>query len=131
MIRSLALCLVLAGCGGSAPPPATPAPTPTSPAPTPTRADPPPATTGQPPDVEAILTKMQGFTDQMCACKDKPCAQHVSDDIAKWGDEMSKQNPAPPSFSDDQTKRIQSIGEQLGSCMQKVMGGGADSQPTP
>lgn len=128
-MRGLVLALALIGCGGSAPPPAEPTPPPpAAPAPEPTRQDPPPAPGGAM-DTDALITKMQAFTDQLCACKDQPCAQHVSEDMSKWAEEQAK-NSAPPKLTDDQTKRITDISQRMGTCMQQAMGG-AGASPTP
>jgi hypothetical protein len=72
------------------------------------------------------LEVMTHFRDEMCACKDKACAGHVSDEMTDWAQEEAKTNRDPPKFSDDDTKRFTQIGEDMGKCMQKAMGGGGD-----
>src|SRR5262249_20716450 len=42
-------------------------------------------------DMAKALAKMTEFRDQMCACKDTACAQHVQDDMSKWSADMAKQ----------------------------------------
>ncbi len=70
------------------------------------------------------MSKMEQFETEMCACKDTKCAQKVSDEMAKWSQQMAKGNRVPPKMSDDDVKRATVIGEAMGKCMQKAMGGG-------
>jgi len=70
---------------------------------------------------ERAFKQMTTFKDQMCMCKDAACAQHVSDDMTKWGQEMAKDNTEPPRMTEEDTKRFTELGEQMGKCMQKAM----------
>jgi hypothetical protein len=70
------------------------------------------------------MAKMEQFKNEMCTCKDTACAQKVSDEMAKWSQQMAKGNRMPPRMSDDDVKRATVIGEQMGKCMQKAMGAG-------
>ena len=72
------------------------------------------------------MSKMTEFKDKMCACKDSACAQKVSDEMTKWGQEQAKDNKEPPKMSEEETKKFTQIGEEMGKCMQKAMGGGGD-----
>jgi hypothetical protein len=72
----------------------------------------------------SAMAAMTKFRDQMCMCKDSACAQKVSDDMTKWGQDMAKDNRDPPRFTDEDTKKFTEIGETMGLCMQKAMGGG-------
>jgi hypothetical protein len=74
---------------------------------------------------EKAIATMTRFRDDMCACKDSACAQKVSDDMTKWGQEEMRTNREPPKLSDDDVKRFTQIGEDMGHCMQKAMGGGS------
>lgn len=67
------------------------------------------------------LDKMQAFTDQMCQCKDAPCAQQVSENVTKWAEEMSKQYKEPPKMSEADQERASKIGERMGKCMQDAI----------
>jgi hypothetical protein len=69
----------------------------------------------------AAMDKMSEFKDQMCACHDSACAEHVADDMTKWSQEMAKEWKNPPKMTDEDTRRAQSIGEQMGKCMQAAM----------
>ena len=72
----------------------------------------------------AAMSKMGEYKDKMCACKDSACAQKVSDEMTKWGQEQAKDNKEPPKMSEEETKKFTQIGEEMGKCMQKAMGGG-------
>lgn len=67
------------------------------------------------------MTAMHGFRDQMCACTDTKCAQLVSDEMTKWGQEQARENRDPPNMSEDEIKAFTQIGEEMGKCMQKAM----------
>ena len=71
---------------------------------------------------EDAMAEMAQFRDQMCACKDTACAQHVSDDMTKWGQKLAKEQSEPPQFSEEDTRRATEIGETMGKCMQHAMG---------
>jgi hypothetical protein len=75
------------------------------------------------------MNKMNEFKDQMCACKDTACAQQVSDVMTKWAQEQAQDKAEPPKMSDEDTKKFLEIGEAMGKCMQKAMGGGGDMLP--
>ncbi len=74
----------------------------------------------------AAMSKMTEYKDKMCGCKDSACAQKVSDEMTKWGQEQAKDNKQSPAMSEEETKKFTQIGEEMGKCMQKAMGGGAD-----
>ena len=69
----------------------------------------------------AALKKMTEFKDSMCACKDSACAQKVSDDMTKWGQEQAKDVGSMPTPDEDTTKKMTDIGTKMGECMQKAM----------
>jgi hypothetical protein len=73
--------------------------------------------------MDKAMKQMKLYRDQFCACKDSACAQKVSDDMTKWGQEMAKDDVEPPKMSEEETKEFTAIGEEMGKCMQKAMGG--------
>jgi len=77
------------------------------------------------------MKKMREFRDQMCACKDSACAQKVSDVMTQWGQEQAKENAEPPKMTEEDTKKFTQIGEDMGKCMQKAMGGGGEMAQPP
>ncbi|HTL34445.1 MAG TPA: hypothetical protein VL326_15060, partial [Kofleriaceae bacterium] len=70
---------------------------------------------------QEALKKMGELADKMCACKDAKCAQDVSDEMTKWGQEMSKEMKDPPKMSEADTEKAQAIGMRMGECMTKAM----------
>jgi hypothetical protein len=126
--KLIALALVLASCAGSNPPPAEPQPAPAASTAAPAPAPPPPPPPPRSKSDEA-LAKMAEFKDEMCACKDSPCAQRVADHMTKWAQEQMSGTSEPPKMTDEQTQRATKIGEQLGECMQTSMGGPPPTSP--
>ena len=113
-MKSIAILLLFAACGGSSPPPATPTPPPPAPA----DAAAPVATNW----FDDAMVKMRGFSDAMCACKDLACAQKVGNDMTTWGQQMEKEHPEPPKLTDEQNKTAADIGQKMGECMNKIPG---------
>jgi hypothetical protein len=74
--------------------------------------------------LDVIMKVMNGFRDQMCACKDSACAMRVSEDMTKWGQQQAAAEQNPPKMTDEDTRRFTQLGEDMGKCMQKAMGGG-------
>jgi hypothetical protein len=74
-------------------------------------------------DVQAEMAKMEEFAGKMCGCKDATCAQRVSEEMTKWGQEEAKKDYKPTTFSDADQKRMTTATERLTKCMTKAMGG--------
>jgi hypothetical protein len=70
---------------------------------------------------EDVMATMEGFKDQMCACKDAKCAERVSDDMTKWSQQAARDMKDPPRLTDEDTRRASDIGEAMGRCMQAAM----------
>lgn len=73
---------------------------------------------------EKVIAQMTHFRDEMCACHDAKCAQAVSDEMTKWGQDERRSGREPPKLSDDDVKVFTKMGEDMGHCMQKAFGGG-------
>ncbi len=75
-------------------------------------------------DVDDAVAKMKKFADDMCACKDKACAEKVTAEMVKYGEEMSKKQggKAEPAMSEAQTKELAESSKKMGECMTKAMG---------
>jgi hypothetical protein len=72
---------------------------------------------------EAVAA-MTEFKAKMCACQDAKCAELVSNEMTKWGEEQAKDTREPAKMSEEETKAFVQIGEDMGKCMQRAMGGG-------
>ena len=117
----IALLLVLVACS-KAPPPAAPA------TPQPVAAEPkqePPPTTNDPGD--AALAKLAEFKDQICACKDKACADAVMKGMMEWGEEFEKTHAGLKPTA-EQEARADAISSEMTPCMQRLM---SDGSATP
>jgi hypothetical protein len=69
---------------------------------------------------DELMAKFESFRDQMCACKDKTCAERVAAEMTTWSKQQSK-DKNPPRMTDEDTQRASRIGETMGRCMQAVM----------
>ncbi len=71
--------------------------------------------------LEAAIRKIDQFTDQMCACKDKACAEKVNDAMTRWGQEVAHEEPSFVDRIDEKTQaRISDIVKRLSDCMTKA-----------
>src|SRR5438034_1541878 len=90
-VAVLLVWMFTAACGGShgsAAQPQQPAAPPAQPAPVANQAPAdPPAVASK---MATLIAKLDEFKGQLCACHDAPCAQHVSDDMSKWGQEQAE-----------------------------------------
>ncbi|MBV8756539.1 MAG: hypothetical protein JO257_04670 [Deltaproteobacteria bacterium] len=77
---------------------------------------------------EREMRTFERFTDEMCACKDNACAQHVSDDMTKWAQQVEKDWQPMPKFDEAQMKRANDMGMRMARCMQTAMSVGDPSQ---
>jgi len=73
---------------------------------------------------DEAIGELKKIKDEMCACKDKACAEKVTDKMMK----MSKDNK-DTKVTADQMKAASAITEELTKCMSKAMGMGADAPP--
>lgn len=71
------------------------------------------------------MAKFEQFTNDMCQCRDNACAQHVADDMTKWGTALAKQWPQP-KLDETQTKRANDMAMRMAKCMQHAMAPPAD-----
>jgi len=81
------------------------------------------------------VAMMESFSDKMCACKDKACADLVNEEMTKWGTEMAKtaghdydERPDP-----ELARKSADIMTRYTECMTKLFmaGAGAGSGATP
>jgi len=71
------------------------------------------------------MNKMGDFADKMCGCKDAKCAQGVSDEMTKWGQEQAKGGgDKDMKPSEDDAKKMADITKKMTDCMTKAMGAG-------
>ena len=78
------------------------------------------------------IAKMTEFKDQMCACKDKACADKVNEEYAKWAADAAKASGGgAQNMSADEAKKFSDVGLAYSECMTKLatagMMGGSDT----
>lgn len=66
---------------------------------------------------ERAMGEFRALTDQMCACKDKACAEAVTEDLMKMGERYKDTKPDA-----DTMKQAEALAERLTQCMTKAMG---------
>lgn len=67
-----------------------------------------------------VVAKMGEFKDRMCACKDKACGDKVSDDMIKWSSEVQKSDKDGKGGTEEETKKVVAISEDMSKCQQKL-----------
>jgi hypothetical protein len=72
-------------------------------------------------DGPAAMAKLDEFAGKMCACTDAKCAQLVSDEINKYGQEMAKSDRKSMTLSDADQKRMAAATKRLTKCMTDAM----------
>lgn len=82
---------------------------------------------------EGAVAMMEQFSDKMCACKDKACADLVNEEMTKWGTEMAKQAGADYDERPDPelARKSADIMTRYTECMTKLMMAGASGAGGP
>jgi hypothetical protein len=76
------------------------------------------------------INKLTDFKDQMCKCADKACAEKVTEGMTKWGQDMAKEGgDKEAKISEDDTKKMAAVTEEMTKCMTKAMMAGAMPPP--
>jgi hypothetical protein len=76
------------------------------------------------------IAKMSDFKDQMCKCADKACADKVTESMTKWGQDMAKEGgDKAAAVSEEDTKKMAAITEEMTKCMTKAMTAGMTPPP--
>ncbi|MBA2543030.1 MAG: hypothetical protein H0V17_25540 [Deltaproteobacteria bacterium] len=77
------------------------------------------------------VAMMEAFSDRMCGCKDKACADQVNEDMSKWGTDMAKNAGAYDDERPDPelAKKSADIMTRYTECMTKLMMAGTGGTP--
>jgi hypothetical protein len=76
------------------------------------------------------IAKMTDFKDRMCKCADKACADKITEDMTKWGQDMAKEGgDKAGAISEDDTKKMAAVTEEMTKCMTKAMTAGMTPPP--
>jgi hypothetical protein len=67
------------------------------------------------------LARMREFTDRMCQCKDRTCADGVQEDMVKWGTEAAKTAERDERPDPEMVKYASEIMTRYTECMTKLL----------
>jgi hypothetical protein len=69
---------------------------------------------------DGAISEMQGFTDKMCACTDKGCAEAVMKDMMEFGKKMKDEGVKKSDLSDDQKQKLKDLRKEFEGCSDKL-----------
>jgi hypothetical protein len=72
---------------------------------------------------DEAFEKFSGFTDQMCACTTKACADRIQTDLTLWAETMAKDEQASEKPSPEDIKRISNVAQRYADCLTKLQNG--------
>lgn len=73
-------------------------------------------------DDDAAIANMVALKDQMCACRDKACADRVLAAMTTWSNDMAAQARKNDRKADDPLmKKMTEVGQAIGECMTKAV----------
>jgi hypothetical protein len=82
-------------------------------------------------DAGEAMAKMSEFSDSMCKCTDKACADKVQADMTKWSTDMAAKGGKKEEKPDEATmKKMTEVGQKYAECMTKAMSAGATGDMT-
>jgi hypothetical protein len=81
--------------------------------------------------VAATLARLERFSDEMCGCRDRDCADRVVDDMMRWSHELTSAGEGRPLVSGVQGARAKAAADRVSRCMAVVYArrGGATAAP--
>ncbi|MBA3457418.1 MAG: hypothetical protein H0T42_30335 [Deltaproteobacteria bacterium] len=83
-------------------------------------------------DAGEAVAKMENFTKDMCACKDKACADKVQEGMTKWSTDMAAKGGEKKDEKPDEAtmKKMTEVGQKYAECMTKAMTPADGAAPT-
>ena len=83
--------------------------------------------------VAATLAKLEKFSDDMCGCANRDCADRVVDDMSRWAQELASAGAANPRVNFAEDARAKAATDRISRCMVAVYArrgtGAAAAQP--
>jgi hypothetical protein len=67
-----------------------------------------------------LVERYESFADEMCACRDRACADKVNAEMTTWAEETAKSD-ADTTPDTATMKHMTDVAEKLSSCMSKLM----------
>jgi hypothetical protein len=77
----------------------------------------------------AALEKVVEFSNRMCQCKDKACADLVMRDMKRWGDEMAKNADPHDKPDPKQVEKVTQAMSDFSKCATNLLAGGSQTPP--
>jgi len=124
-MRAAALSIALAACAASPAPLSNHAPEPAAPVPAQAEAR------RDPPGVAGTLARLERFSDEMCGCPDRDCADRVVDDMMRWSHDLTSAGEGSPLVSGVQGARAKAAADRVSRCMAVVYARRARANATP
>lgn len=75
-------------------------------------------------DMKEAMAKMESFQKDMCACKDKACAEKVDTDMKAYGEKMKGKADKDAKISEADQKKMMEVMTEYAKCQQTAMGTG-------
>ncbi len=71
---------------------------------------------------DRFVKKFEQFTDQICRCTDKACADKITDEITRWSTEEAAIDADRHDAPDEATmKRMSTVAEKYTACLTKLL----------
>ncbi|HEV7555806.1 MAG TPA: hypothetical protein VGO00_10145, partial [Kofleriaceae bacterium] len=68
-------------------------------------------------EFDQAFEKFSGFTDEMCACTTKACADGVDAEITRWAETLVKHDKSTETPSSEDVKRFTVVSERYSKCL--------------
>ena len=81
--------------------------------------------------VAATLAKLRQFSDDMCRCKDRDCADRVVDEMTSWAQDLASADQAHPRVNSAEDAEAKAATDRVSRCMSAVYARRAGSTGTP
>jgi len=84
-----------------------------------------------PTGMAGVLAKLDQFADAICKCTDKACIDQQTQELTKWGQEISKEDHSADKPTDQEAARAAATSQRMSDCMVKVLtpASGAGAKP--
>jgi hypothetical protein len=81
--------------------------------------------------VAATLAQLERFSDEMCGCRDRDCADRVIDDMMRWSHDLTSAGEGSPLVNGVQGARAKAAADRVSRCMAVVYARRASANATP
>jgi hypothetical protein len=83
--------------------------------------------------METVLHEMSELTDEVCACRDRACADAAVEHLQRWSEQKAREwTPQDVhKINPEAMTRAMALSRRLGACLQAAMANGANAQQAP